>query len=67
MLCNLNIYTRTLKNAAHVLSLVSNYYSMDMQNIQLDEPETQLITAEFRNTEFFESFEIATISSIFRR
>ena len=34
------LYNSTLKNAAHILSLVSNYYSMDMQNIQLDEPET---------------------------
>lgn len=34
------IKNRTLKNAAHVLSLISNYYSADMQNISLDEAET---------------------------
>ncbi|CAK66000.1 unnamed protein product (macronuclear) [Paramecium tetraurelia] len=57
----------TLKNAAHVLSLVSNYYSMDMQNIQLDEPETQEITQNFRRTEFFECFDVKIIAIILQQ
>ncbi|CAD8142846.1 unnamed protein product [Paramecium pentaurelia] len=57
----------TLKNAAHILSLVSNYYSMDMQNIQLDEPETQEITQNFRHTEFFEYFDVKIIAQILQQ
>ncbi|CAK73490.1 unnamed protein product (macronuclear) [Paramecium tetraurelia] len=52
----------TKKNAAHILSLVSNYYSMNMQNIQLEEPETQEIIQNFRNTEFFQSFDVQIIA-----
>ncbi|CAD8063599.1 unnamed protein product [Paramecium sonneborni] len=57
----------TLKNAAHILSLVSNYYSMDMQNIQLDEPQTQEITNNFRHSEFFQSFDIKIIAQILQQ
>ncbi|CAD8128250.1 unnamed protein product [Paramecium sonneborni] len=57
----------TLKNAAHILSLVSNYHSMDMQNIQLDEPETQEIINNFRNSEFFQTFDIKVIAKILQQ
>ncbi|CAD8150270.1 unnamed protein product [Paramecium pentaurelia] len=52
------------KNAAHIISLISNYYSLDLQNIYLDEPYNQQITEEFRKTEFFRNFNIISIKNI---
>lgn len=45
MLINID---RVRKNAAHILSLISNYYSLDMQNLYLDEPSNETIIDNFR-------------------
>ncbi|CAK56286.1 unnamed protein product (macronuclear) [Paramecium tetraurelia] len=55
------------KNAAHVISLISNYYSLDLQNLYLDEPYNQPITEEFRKTEFFRYFNIISIKNILEK
>ncbi|CAD8057581.1 unnamed protein product [Paramecium sonneborni] len=52
------------KNAAHIISLISNYYSLDLQNLYLDEPYNYPITEEFRKTEFFRYFNVTSIKNI---
>ncbi|CAD8048995.1 unnamed protein product [Paramecium primaurelia] len=60
--CNLSFIVR--KNAAHILSLISNYYSLDMQNLYLDEPSNETIIDNFRQTEFYQTFNIQIIKDI---
>lgn len=52
-----------MKNAAHIISLVTNYYSIKMQNIKLESTESEQLEAEFEKSEYFNT--IVTLVPIF--
>ncbi|CAD8058588.1 unnamed protein product [Paramecium sonneborni] len=58
---NLNFIVR--KNAAHIISLISNYHSLDMQNLYLDESNDDSRICIFRQTDFFKVFDIKIIKN----
>ncbi|CAD8059666.1 unnamed protein product [Paramecium primaurelia] len=62
-----NIDPIILKNAAHIISLISNFYTMDMQNINLDDPDSQDIITQFKQTPFFINFDVSKIGQIFQK
>ncbi|CAK59347.1 unnamed protein product (macronuclear) [Paramecium tetraurelia] len=41
------------KNAAHIISIISNHYSIEMQNLDLEEEESEQITSQFHSTNFY--------------
>ncbi|CAK75803.1 unnamed protein product (macronuclear) [Paramecium tetraurelia] len=55
------------KNAAHIISLISNYYTMDMQNINVEDPDCQDIISQFKQTPFFANFDVSKIGQIFQK
>ncbi|CAD8152848.1 unnamed protein product [Paramecium pentaurelia] len=62
-----NIDPIILKNAAHIISLISNFYTMDMQNINLDDPDSSDIVTQFKQTPFFINFDVSKIDQIFQK
>ncbi|CAD8141015.1 unnamed protein product [Paramecium octaurelia] len=60
--CRLSFIVR--KNAAHILSLISNFYSLDLQNLYLDEPSNESVIETFRQTDFYKTFDIQILKNI---
>ncbi|CAK61029.1 unnamed protein product (macronuclear) [Paramecium tetraurelia] len=42
------------KNAAHIISIISNHYSTELQNLDLEEDESEQITSQFQSTLFYQ-------------
>ncbi|CAD8193754.1 unnamed protein product [Paramecium pentaurelia] len=42
------------KNAAHIISIISNYYSGELQNLDLEEEESEQTTTQFHSTMFYQ-------------
>ncbi|CAD8199513.1 unnamed protein product [Paramecium octaurelia] len=42
------------KNAAHIISIISNHYSTELQNLDLEEEESEQITSQFHSTLFYQ-------------
>ncbi|CAD8119083.1 unnamed protein product [Paramecium sonneborni] len=42
------------KNAAHIISIISNHYSNELQNLDLEEEESEIITTQFHSTIFYQ-------------
>ncbi|CAD8066830.1 unnamed protein product [Paramecium sonneborni] len=56
-----------LKSAAHMISLISNYYTIQMQQIDFDDPDCEELIAVFKETSFFANFDIQKIHQIFKK